>query len=284
MKTDFTVADEKAFFEEKFIHAFYCDLKSYQKHSHNYFEIMYVASGTAIHTHDGETRTVSAGDYMLMDYSCFHEYKAITDDFAVINCLFLSKAIDKTIPDCTDFGDLLKSCQFRVKVISGAPTNRFFHDDSGKIGKLLLEMCEECGNMSTGYLDYMKTLLVQTLVTLLRNTTELNDRNYSDAVAKTIKMIDQNFCEAVKLSDIASSLYLSVPYLSSKFKEETGLCFNDYVKQLRIQRACTLLSSTQLKIQKIAEMSGYGDYKRFGTIFKQLTGKSPIKYRLSLKL
>ncbi len=282
-QTVFTKSDEKAFFEENFIHAFYCDLNSYQKHSHDYFEIMYVANGSATHTHDGETRTVTVGDYLLMDYNCFHEYRALTSNFAVINCLFLSKAIDKTIHGCTDFGDLLKSCQFRFKVISEIPTNRFFHDDSGKVGKLLLEMCEECGNKSTGYLDYMKTLLIQTIVTLLRSTADLNDRSYSAPVAETVRIIEQSFTEQVKLTEIAEKLYLSVPYLSAKFKEETGLCFNDYIKQLRIQKACTLLSSTGIKIHKIAENVGYGDYKRFGTVFKEQTGLSPIKYRISAK-
>ena len=283
MQREFTKVDEKAFFEENFIHAFYCDLNSYQKHSHDYFEVMYVASGSAKHIHDGEIRTVTVGDYLLMDYNCFHEYKALSDDFAVINCLFLSKAIDKTIHGCKDFGDLLKSCQFRFKVISDIPTNRIFHDESGKIGKLLLEMCEECGNKSTGYLDYMKTLLIQTLVTLLRSTAELNERSYSTPVAETVKIIEKDFAEQIKLTDIAKKLYLSVPYLSTKFKEETGLCFNDYIKQLRIQKACTLLSSTQMRIQDIAETVGYGDYKRFGAVFKDQTGLSPIKYRLSAK-
>ena len=283
MQKEFSKADEKAFFNNNFIHAFYCDLRSYEYHSHNYFEIMYVASGTATHTHDGNTHTVTAGDYMLMDYNCFHEYSAISDDFAVINCLFLSKVIDKTIPECSNFGDLLKICQFRFKVIGETPTNRFFKDEDGKIGRLLLEMCEECGNKATGYLDYMKTLLIQTIVTLLRSTTDIKIKHYSTQIAETVKIIEKHYNEHLLLSDIANKLFMSLPHLSIKFKEETGLCFNDYLKQIRIQNACRLLSTTGMKISDIAENVGYGDYKRFGAVFKELTGMSPIKYRTETK-
>ena len=281
MQKSFDNADKQVFFAKNYIHAFYCDLRYTEYHNHRFFELVYVVSGSATHILDGEVRTISTGDYMIMDYNSFHEYRALTDDFAVINCLFLSKSIDATMPECHDFIDLLKSCQFRFNkiIMSSTPANRFFHADSGKIGRLLSEMCDECEGKETGYLDFMRSLLVQVIIITLRSISDFKTNSYSPNIAKAIKMIDSGFGEQLKLSDIARELYLSVPYLSIKFREETGLCFGEYMKRVRIQNACTLLNSTDMKIKDIAEKVGYNDYKRFGAVFREIAGTSPGKYR-----
>ena len=281
MQTTFDNYDKQLFFAKSYIHAFYCDLKYTEYHNHRFFELVYVVSGSAVHILDGDSRIISTGDYMIMDYNSYHEYRASNDDFAVINCLFLSKAIDSTMPESHDFPDLLKSCQFRFnKIVMGStPANRFFHDDTGKIKLLLTEMCEECGNKETGYLDYMRSLLIQSIIITLRGISDFKINNYSPNIAKAVRMIETGYGQPLMLSDIARELYLSVPYLSIKFREETGVCFGEYLKRVRIQNACTLLNSTDMKIKDIAEKVGYNDYKRFGAIFREIVGTSPGKFR-----
>ena len=222
---------------------------------------------------------------MLMDYSSFHEYNATTDDFAVINCLFLSKVIDNTMPDCRNLEELFKSYHLHLNklVMTDTPVNRFFHDEDGSIGLMLSEMCEECGKKQTGYIDYMRSILIQIIIKTVRNISEISERSFSEQISLVIKHIETNFKEKLRLSDIASDIYISLPYLSLKFKEETGVCFSDYLKQTRIQKACMLLISTNTKIKDIAESVGFGDYKRFGKVFKEQTGVSPKKYRTDAK-
>lgn len=273
--------DRVAFFNRDHIHAFYCPLKFAPYHNHSFFELVYVVSGKAIHKTDCDVREITVGDYMFMDYSTFHEYKALSDDFAVINCLFLSKVIDKTLNDCRDFNQLLKSYHLRLNkvIMHDAPVNRFFHDTSGDIGRLLQKMCEEREAQRTGYIDYMRSLLIQIIIDTVRAVAVEIHESYSPPVLKAVTLIEEN-CEAkLKLSDIAEEYYISDPYLSTKFKQETGICFGDYLKQVRIQKACILLNTTALKIDKIAEKVGYGDYKRFGAVFKEITGTSPGRFR-----
>ncbi len=140
-------------------------------------------------------------------------------------------------------------------------------------------MCEECGNKETGYLDYMRSLLIQSIIITLRGISDFKINNYSPNIAKAVRMIETGYGQPLMLSDIARELYLSVPYLSIKFREETGVCFGEYLKRVRIQNACTLLNSTDMKIKDIAEKVGYNDYKRFGAIFREIVGTSPGKFR-----
>ncbi len=281
MWDEFSKFDRQAFFTKDFIHAFYCPLKVAKYHNHRFFELVYVVSGTAVHKTDTDVREITVGDYMFMDYSTFHEYKAVTDDFAVINCLFLSKCIDKSLNDCTDFNQLLKSYHLRLNkvVLYDAPINRFFRDESGDIGRILHRMCEERTARKTGYVDYMRSLLIQIIIETVRSVSTEVGESYSAPVLRVVTEIEENYFKKLKLSDIAAELFMSVPYLSTKFKEETGVCFGDYLKQVRIQWACMMLNSTEQNIDKIAEAVGYSDYKRFGEVFRELTGTSPGRFR-----
>ena len=129
----------------------------------------------------------------------------------------------------------------------------------------------------------MRSILIQIIIKTVRNISEISERSFSEQISLVIKHIETNFKEKLRLSDIASDIYISLPYLSLKFKEETGVCFSDYLKQTRIQKACMLLISTNTKIKDIAESVGFGDYKRFGKVFKEQTGVSPKKYRTDAK-
>ena len=286
MFKNFTDFDRMTFFSETYIHAFYCDTKRTKYHNHNFFELVYVVKGKGIHKINNDVREISAGDYMFMDYSTFHEYEAISEDFNLINCLFLSKGIDKTMPDCRDFNELLKSYHLRLNkiILKETPVNRFFRDQNGKVGTLLALMCQECGEQNPGYIDYMRCLLIQIIIETVRSLSIGVEVKYSAPVLKTVKYIEEHFAEKLQLIDIASEMFISVPYLSSKFKEETGVCFSDYLKQTRVQKACMMLNTTEMKIHSIAEKVGYSDYKRFGSVFREITGTSPGKFRSQSKI
>lgn len=55
--------------------------------------------------------------------------------------------------------------------------------------------------------------------------------------------------------------------------------FSDYIRKKRIEYACHLLSTTNLKVKEIAEQFGYEDEKYFYRVFRNETGMSPNKYK-----
>ncbi|TFE25173.1 helix-turn-helix transcriptional regulator [Cohnella luojiensis] len=58
-----------------------------------------------------------------------------------------------------------------------------------------------------------------------------------------------------------------------------GICFNDYITRVRIDRAKEQLRTTTLKIARISQMVGYEDQNYFCNVFKKVTGVSPSAYR-----
>jgi len=63
------------------------------------------------------------------------------------------------------------------------------------------------------------------------------------------------------------------------FKQHTGLPPNQYLLEMRIQKAKGLLVNTDLKLQPIGEACGLENVNYFSRLFKDRTGFSPLQYR-----
>ena len=62
---------------------------------------------------------------------------------------------------------------------------------------------------------------------------------------------------------------MSKNHFSYLFRKETGHSFNDYLTEVRINKAKLLLTSPQTyTIAEIAEMTGFNDTGYFGKVFK----------------
>lgn len=92
--------------------------------------------------------------------------------------------------------------------------------------------------------------------------------------------IKEHYCEDITLSDIAEKVYLNPIYISRLIKEQIGKNYTDLLMELRIQKAVTLLKTTELYVYEIADQVGYRNLKYFYKIFKKVTGKSPNDYRI----
>ncbi|WP_276353780.1 response regulator [Cohnella caldifontis] len=99
-------------------------------------------------------------------------------------------------------------------------------------------------------------------------------------VERAVRIIDERFAEEnLSLAVLAEALCIHPVWLSQTFKKETGRTYLDYLTEVRIDRAKTLLRETSLKIYEIAEKVGYRDLQYFGLLFKKRTGLTPKEYR-----
>ena len=54
---------------------------------------------------------------------------------------------------------------------------------------------------------------------------------------------------------------------------------NEYISKLRIEKAITLISGTDMPFSEIAEKTGFTTPSYFSTAFKQYTGETPSQYK-----
>ncbi len=77
---------------------------------------------------------------------------------------------------------------------------------------------------------------------------------------------------------LAKKLALTQPVLLKKVKAITGMTANDFVKSLRLKKACALLLERRYTVYEIAYMVGYENSKYFSREFKKEFGKTPSEY------
>jgi two-component system response regulator YesN len=137
--------------------------------------------------------------------------------------------------------------------------------------------------------DKMKLELNKLQNGLLSRTNEIPDLaetsvySESPVVQKMLEYIYKNYNRDVSLEEIAAKIYMNNAYLSRIFKEKTGRGFHDFLVEVRISNAKTLLERSEFKVNEVADMSGYRDVSHFIGIFKKHTGMTPIDYRRSVQ-
>ena len=85
--------------------------------------------------------------------------------------------------------------------------------------------------------------------------------------------------EKLSIADVARRAGCAYYYLSRKFKAEMGISLNDYIKRAKVERAKTLLLSTDLNVQEICERLHFGSRSFFAETFKEVTGTTPAAFR-----
>lgn len=91
--------------------------------------------------------------------------------------------------------------------------------------------------------------------------------------------IGQHMSESITAEAIAKTLYISRPYLSRKFKEETGETLTDFILKEKTQEAKRLLRYSDKSMTAISIYLGFSSQSHFLRVFRKYTGYNPGEYR-----
>lgn len=134
------------------------------------------------------------------------------------------------------------------------------------------------------YRDYkVSALLTSLLLGILTNNEAFQRMQQSmpDQIKDIAYYLNRNFTKEISLDELAVSFSISKYHLCRSFKKYTGFTPNEYVTQLRVDRAKELLRTTTLAANQIGGLVGITDENYFYRLFKKHTGQSPQKYRKS---
>jgi len=102
---------------------------------------------------------------------------------------------------------------------------------------------------------------------------------HSDVVFRITNYIKKNYADKLSLESLAKEVYLSKSYLSSVFKQETGLSLTSYITKVRVEKSKRMLREETTSLASIANLCGFKDQSYFTKVFKKETGLSPKRYR-----
>lgn len=91
--------------------------------------------------------------------------------------------------------------------------------------------------------------------------------------------IQKHFKEKIYLDQMADLIGVSSSYLSRLFKKDTGMCLQDYVNEVRVERSANLLMYSDEPLSMIAEYVNFPSQSYFGKVFKARKGMTPRQFR-----
>jgi two-component system response regulator YesN len=141
------------------------------------------------------------------------------------------------------------------------------------VGGLLVKgrQCVNYSQMKHFFGEYIKEYL-----DLLKKNMENNGKK---DIIKAKEYIEAHYNENLTLEILADVVHMNPFYFSSYFKKNAGENFKDYVNDVRIKNAVSLLVSTDMKTYEIAAEVGFRDVRSFTEVFSKYYGETPAAYR-----
>ncbi|NIG54160.1 GlxA family transcriptional regulator [Chitinophaga sp. Cy-1792] len=100
-----------------------------------------------------------------------------------------------------------------------------------------------------------------------------------EPVKQAQEFIEKNFQDKVTVDQLANMLALGRRSLERRFKKATSNTVTEYIQRVKIEVAKKSFETSRKNITEVMYDVGYADIKAFRTIFRKVTGLSPVEYR-----
>jgi transcriptional regulator GlxA family with amidase domain len=95
--------------------------------------------------------------------------------------------------------------------------------------------------------------------------------------------MDEHFAMALRIEQVAASVFLSTDRFTEVFGKSMGRTPRDYLRHLRLEQAKLLLATTDESISSVGLKSGFSDIAYFSRVFRAAVGLTPSRYRAGLR-
>lgn len=234
------------------------DVMMVEWHSHPYWEIIYITSGSGILL--ANDKTINFKENMIICIPPNTSHKEYSQ---------------------TGFRDIYYIYKDFINIWSGIPI--FTDNTNMDFYKILMHMYLEFHknqNNWSSIVYHLRETLYQYMVSLTSSSYK------SPAVSLLENIILQNIPNAYfEIKKAMEGISKSPAYLRKLFKREIGNTPTEYLIEKRLDYAKVLISNTPVtlhSISSIALLSGFNDPYYFSRLFRKKTGKSPSEWRKDL--
>jgi transcriptional regulator GlxA family with amidase domain len=105
-------------------------------------------------------------------------------------------------------------------------------------------------------------------------------KNHEDIeILKAQDFIEENYQEKISVDQVADKFGIGRRSFERRFKKATNNTMIEYIQRVKIEAAKRSFESSRKNINEVMFDVGYTDTKAFRTVFKKITGLTPIEYR-----
>lgn len=260
----------------------YCNF-NFPYHTHDFNELVIVLSGTGIHVVNEVIYNLIPGDVFILNAGDRHEHKN-TKNLVFCNITFLPGKLEalgddiKTLPGFHHLFVLEPIFRQQKKYSS---TFRLNTSQLIVITDLVTKMDKEYKSMLGATETMLTAYFMELVVYLCRQYGEFVQENprLDIDIAGVLSFLESNYAQNIPLEELATIANLSASHFLKIFSEVMNITPIQYLKQLRIHKACHLIANTRLTMTEIAASVGIADSNYFSRAFKSVLGISPSRYR-----
>lgn len=103
--------------------------------------------------------------------------------------------------------------------------------------------------------------------------------HHDEPIKKAQELIEAKFQDKITVDELAAQLCIGRRNLERRFKKATANTVIEYIQRVKIEAAKKNLETGQKNVNEVMYDVGYSDTKAFRTVFKKITGLSPVEYR-----
>ncbi len=248
--------------------------KPIKLHGHDYSEIMYVVSGSGIHTIGESEYKFVSGSLFFIPSGVGHMI-SFDQETEYYDILMTNETVE-SMSDIYEKGDRTPTA--KPEIVSNCTASAYS------------KMCEICSmaynEYEGGFFGCSDILLAQIrimYVFLLRYAGEIELKqttpNKRLAMPQILDYVNIHYKEPIKMYEISQTYGYSPNYFSKLFKKNFGISFYEYIHKKRIASAKEYLKICDNSIDEICRAVGYSNNNEFYKKFKEYTGMTPSKYR-----
>jgi AraC-like DNA-binding protein len=233
------------------------------------YKIVLVIKGKGLLTLEDKEFEVKAGDLFILFPGVKHLYRADPEDpWEFLWVSFNGRA-------CGSIMDLVIFTH-AYPIIHGVSSNIIIQ----LLTNIIFELENDVSDYAlkaTGFLYlFFSELIPYTKKISEQQTIKTNE----NSIKKALAYIDVNYHQEIGVDTLSRYVNFSRSHFSRLFKKEVNLTVPEYLNKVRIQKAKTLLTGTDLSVGEVARSVGFKDPFYFSKIFKDIEGQSPSFYKI----
>ena len=246
-------------------------------HWHVHVEIVYCADRETLYDFVNCDVALEAGHLAIFSAILPHRV-CDSDRSSVVNVLnvpmeeFLSLQLPRTFVSDILSGKVLVA---KAPVQFGQATFAAWHDDLNAADRRRVGLAiEEISVLLKRFAATFREQAVDT-VCLTRRDSDL----IAKVLPRVVGLISEKGGEKLTVKAIAKELDLNPKYLTTRFRDLSGVPLGSFILRTRVARARSLLCASDMDIADIAYEAGFGSLSQFYAIMKQQTGRTPSQLR-----
>ena len=253
--------------------------KHTEPHTHDFVEFVYLPAGRSLHTVNGVEYPMDGGDLLIVNYDEIHGFTAEPETL-YYNILIKPTVIDKNLEECRDLFFLFEAGPFQPfkTLVNDSCRYICFSPEEKKCFEYMLQLLEtELTQRDVGF-ELTVQVGINFLLTMIFRKMRSSFPEQLHQFKEVLNYIDEHYAEAVSATYLAEICHYSLAYFSRVFRKYTGLTFSEYIKRLRIRKACDKIRAGSRDTALYTQV-GYTNKTTFYRHFRQVTGMTPLEYR-----